>query len=75
VKARGRDARPVLTFFSPDVPLWVRGIFDLDGLAGTMKLEIGTDLLAVQNVIAKGGDFEVRGSYLKKSRPQAEHFS
>jgi hypothetical protein len=67
LKVRGRDARPLLTFFPVDLPSWMTGLLDLEGLAGTMKLKVGDDLVAVENVAGKGGDFSVEGSYLKKA--------
>jgi hypothetical protein len=66
LKMRGRDARPLLRFFPIDLPAWMSGMFDLEGLAGTMKLKVGDDLVAVENVAGKGGDFTLEGSYLGK---------
>ncbi len=68
LKARGRDARPLLRFFPVDLPAWLTGIFDLEGLAGIMKLKVGPDLVAVENLAGKGGDFSVEGNYLKKGK-------
>jgi hypothetical protein len=66
LKTRGRDARPLVRFFPVDLPAWMTGLLDLEGLAGTMKLKVGPDLVAVENVAGKGGDFTVEGNYTKK---------
>jgi hypothetical protein len=74
LKSRGRDVRPLLAFFPVDLPSWVSGILDLDGLAGTMKLRLGDDLVAVENLAGKGGDFTIEGSYLQKANAKGGAF-
>lgn len=74
LKARGRDARPQVRFFPVDLPAWMTGLFDLEGLAGTMKLKVGPELLAVDNLAGKGGDFTVEGSYLQKGAAKGGAF-
>ena len=63
---RGRDGRPLVSFFPQDYPNWVTGLFALDGLSGRTHFHATKDGFALGPFDARGGDFEVEGRFEKK---------
>jgi hypothetical protein len=62
-----RDARPLYTIFRANLPGWAQGILKLDGIQGTARVRVRTDLVEVRELEAQGGLFHIAGEYSQKN--------
>ena len=67
VRARCRDARPLFTIFSVELPAWTRGLQTLEGLTATADVRLGKALVEIRALDAKGGSFHIEGRYREAS--------
>jgi hypothetical protein len=63
-----RDARPLYTLFRADLPGWAQGLLKLDGVNGTARIRVASDLVDVEDMEAEGGKFHVAGRYRQQGK-------
>lgn len=62
VSARARDGRPFLALVE-GLPGWLAKRFDVEGLAGQARVQLGESFVAVERLTARAGDFRLDGEY------------
>jgi len=68
VTARARNARPLLAILKVDLPRWVKGLVDLEGVTARGDLRLGKSLLEVERLDARVGDYHVQGDYTARGK-------
>ena len=63
VDLRARDGRPFLAIVKGKIPDWVAKRLDLEGVAGRAGLRLGDDLVVLERLAARAGDFRIYGEY------------
>lgn len=58
-----RDARPLLAVLGVDLPPWSKGLVKLDDFSATAVVAAAPATLRVKDLDAKGGGFQIEGSY------------
>jgi hypothetical protein len=58
-----RDARPLYTLFRAELPGWAQGILKFDGVHGTARVGLGSNLVDVRGLEAQGGQFHIAGEF------------
>jgi hypothetical protein len=66
IEATTRDARPLLAVLAAGLPAWTRGLVNLDDLKATANVEVGPAFTRVRGLDARGGNFRIRGHYLRE---------
>jgi hypothetical protein len=74
IKARSRDARPLLALLAVDLPAWTRNLVNLDDFSATATVDIGRSLTRVRGLDATGGSFRIQGHYLRQKADRAGAF-
>lgn len=67
-RVRARDARPLLAIFKVNLPRWVVGLFDLEGIAGTASVHLAPARLDITRLDARVGDYHLQGDYRSRGR-------
>ncbi|MBC8645787.1 MAG: hypothetical protein H7X85_01380 [Thermoanaerobaculia bacterium] len=67
-RIRARDARPLLAIFKVNLPRWVVGLFDLEGVAGTASVHLAPSRLDITRLDARVGDYHLQGDYRSQGR-------
>jgi hypothetical protein len=62
VSARARDGRPFLALVE-GLPGWLANRFDVEGLAGRARVQLGESFVAIERLTARAGDFRLDGEY------------
>ena len=65
IEAETRDARPLLALLAADLPVWTRGLVNLDDFSATGTVSLGPSLTRVRRLDARGGSFHIQGRYLR----------
>jgi hypothetical protein len=63
VDLRARDGRPFLAIVKGRIPDWVAKRFDLQGLSGRAGVRLGDDVVEVERLAARAGDYRIYGEY------------
>jgi hypothetical protein len=63
IRARSRDARPLLAVLGVDLPGWTRGLLSLEDFSATAEVAVGPSFARVKDFEARGGDFKIQGHY------------
>ena len=63
VDVTARDGRPFLAIVKGKIPDWVTKRLDLEGLAGRAGLRLGDDVVDLERLVARAGDFRIFGEY------------
>jgi hypothetical protein len=71
VRARSRDARPLLAMLGVKLPGWTRGLLSLEDFAASADVAIGPSSASVRHLQARGGDFRIQGHYSRDRRSRA----
>lgn len=69
-----RDARPLYTLVAVNLPGWVEGILKLEGMKGTARVRLASDLIDVENLDVSGGKFHIAGRYRQKKEDRRGAF-
>lgn len=67
-RIRARDARPLLAIFKVNLPRWVVGLFDLEGVAGSAAVHLAPARLDITRLDARAGDYHLQGDYRSRGR-------
>ena len=62
VSARARDGRPFLALVQ-GLPGWLEKRFDVEGLAGRARVQLGESSVSIERLTARAGDFRIDGEY------------
>jgi len=62
-RIQGRDARPLLSIAPLDLPDWVGGWLDTDGLGGSVHLRVGPSQLDADPVVLQAGSYHLEGRF------------
>jgi hypothetical protein len=63
IEAHSRDARPLMALLGVELPAWTRGLLKLDDLDATASVSATPGTIRVQDLVAEGGNFKVRGQF------------
>jgi hypothetical protein len=69
-----RDARPLYTLFRANLPGWAQGILRLDGIHATARVHLGSDVVEVRELEARGGQFHIAGEYEERKSSERGAF-
>lgn len=74
IKARSRDARPLLALLAVNLPAWTQNLVNLDDFSAAATVDIGPSLTRVRGLDASGGSFRIQGHYLREKADRAGAF-